>query len=89
MSAHQYSLFRVSHKLTVKSESTVLGSATLSDNNVRFKPNDESAEFFIEQKNGWLTDFQKNMRKLVRSVGHAGRFSYAWDENTGIEVERL
>lgn len=85
----QYSLFRISHKPSLSAESRVLGSATMSDNNIRFKPNAESGEFFIEQKTEWLTDFQKNMRKLVRSVGHAGRFSYSYDEVTGIEVERL
>jgi len=85
----QYSLFRVSHKLTMSSESRVLGSATMSNNSIRFKPNSDSGEFFIGQAHGWLTDFSKNTRKLIRSVGHSGRFSCAYDEETGIEIERL
>jgi hypothetical protein len=89
VSARNYSLFRVSYKPTLAGPEVVLGSATMSDNNVRFKPNAESAEFFIEQQHGWLTGFQVTMRKLVRFVGHTGRGSCAWDVATGINVERI
>lgn len=82
-----YSIFRIRHKSTVHSPGTDLGTATFSDNGVRFQPN-HSSDWLIKQNHKWLTEFHRNCRRMIRSVGHNSKFSILWDENTGLEVER-
>lgn len=82
-----HSIFRIRYKTTARSEPIELGTATLIDNNVRFQPND-SSDWLIKQSHAWLTNFHPAARKQIKSLGHVGKFSISWNEETGIEVER-
>lgn len=84
--------FRVYHATTLGTpiaERVALGSAKLTDDHARFNPAFEAQDFFNKQRAEWIIPFQRNVRRMVKAIGHNGKFSASWDENTGIGVERI
>lgn len=80
----EISRFRVSHW-----NNASLGCAILIGKQARFKADPKKYAWFEARDDAWLREFQKVVRKLVKSVGHSSKFSISEDIDSGIKVERL
>lgn len=78
------SRFKVYHK-----NFPIIGQAEMNGNTVRFKADPASYEWLEQQGEDWLRSLQSNVRKLVRSVGHTGKFYATEDMESGLIVERI
>jgi len=77
-----------SFKISLRGEN--IGNASLNDRGaVRYTPNMDAGAIMEAQRDGWLSEFRPNVRRLVRSVGHYGKYSITECLKTGIVVERL
>ncbi len=76
--------FKVSHY-----NNASLGIAKLVDQKVTYKTDTKVYAWFEERPEQWLRDFREVVRRLVKSVGHCGKYAISTDEDSGITVERI
>lgn len=78
------SSFKIFHR-----NSHCIATALLVGNTVKVKAGEDAQAWFEGQRHGWLADFQREVRKLCRSVGHNSAYSISESQDSGIRVERV
>lgn len=76
-------------KITRKFANITLGIGTLTDNRTSFRVDDRALDYFERETTAFLTNFRRVAARLMRSVGHYGKYSISEDLDSGVIVERI
>lgn len=75
--------FKVTH------DGHACGFAFMTARRVTFHADPKAYAWLEARHDVWLRDFASVVKRLCRSVGHAGKFSISQDIDSGIVVERI